>query len=266
MKKISSLLIACFLLAGQLFAQRPVPGQIKKGKWMISHELFQMSYEMKTEKLYINDNYTGKVRYSGFNSNLFFQSQNFGGIGAYSITERYYNDNDIEDSKFKRSGFNFLFRPFVGRFISDRFLLGGELNLYFSREKADYIEQNDSEKNTATYTTLGIGPHVRYYFGKLKSKQLFHAGFSGGVNYSASKQESNDNGVPASVYKTRKPAFYANPYIGSSWFAGKHWTFGASVSYRLEKFRYTNETGNISSKQNTTLSELGLQGSVSFTF
>ncbi len=57
------------------------------------------------------------------------------------------------------------------------------------------------------------------------------------------------------------------PYLGTSWFAGKHWTFGASLSYRIESTRYTlTSDGNTSSKRNTSAGDISLDGTVSFTF
>lgn len=264
MKIIFSLLVFCF--TNHLNAQLSLPSQVKKGKWMISHDIFSVGFETQTSKQYINDVYVGKEKFSDFHMGLAFQSPYWGGVFASSGKSNTYDANGTELGGYKRKSFVFTLQPSVGRFISDRLLLGAELNLYFSKDKSDYFTPNDSEENTLRYITLGIGPHIRYYFGPMKSKQLFHVGLSGGVNYTTMKQESSDNGDPPTVYKTKQPNYYAKPYIGSSWFVGKHWTFGASLAYRYETTRYKLNSANSSSRTNSTLSDITLDGSVSFTF
>lgn len=234
---------------------------------MISHDVLGMGYQSQKIKIYFNDVYAGQEKYSGFYTTLVFQSPYWGGISFYSTDQDNTNAAGNDAGGSTRRSFSFHLKPSIGRFISDRFLLGGELNIYLATDKTNYFSPNDSEENTFKYTTLGIGPYIRYYFGKLKGKQLFHAGLSGGVNYAIINQESSDNGGAPLVFKSKQPTFYAKPSFGSSWFAGKHWSFGLSASCHVETFQYTlSNSSNNSSKRKASRSDIGLDGSVSFTF
>lgn len=232
---------------------------------MINHNMLQVGYEGQTTKTYVNDTYIAKVVKSGINASVFFQSPYYGNLNGSFTKNTMYDAAGEELNHEKRNSFSFSLRPSVGYFISDRLLLGGELNIYLSKDKNEYSSANDDEVNDISSAAVGLGPQVRYYFGPLKGKQLFHAGFSGGFNYNFMKQEYTDNGN-STVYKTNAPSFYANPYIGSSWFAGKHWTFAASLSYMMGFSQNKFVVANVETKNKATSTDVFLVGSVGYTF
>lgn len=78
---------------------------------------------------------------------------------------------------------NFAVNPNIGFFPANNFAVGGALNLNFSK-------QGDVKNNQ-----FGIGPYIRYYFGKSQTKPFFN--LEG--NYLNSKYETTDNGIKKTI-------------------------------------------------------------------
>ena len=268
---------SCFDLSAQQSSGK-VPYQVSKGKWMINNDFFYTGYFTEKNTSYDgNDNKTGRDKTGKFYSSISLISPSWGGLGINSGNTYKFDANDNELEKVDASNWSINITPSIGYFIQDRLLLGANILLYFGSDKSNYHSSAGSQIHDYKYTTVGvgIGPEMRYYFGDLKNKQLFHAGIWGNVNYRTGRQSSiylssNPNNTTTTTYKTRQPGFSVRPYVGSSWFAGKRWTFEASLLYLTSSSNYklkTTENNAVTeTRVKTTRSDIGLKAGANFTF
>jgi hypothetical protein len=243
---------------------------------MISNDFFSTGYFTEKSTNYdINDDQTGGQKTSKFYSSISFTSPSWGGLNINSGNTREYDQNGDDIQKIDINNWSISITPSIGYFIQDRLLVGANILLYFSTDKASYNTSAASETYEYKYTSFGIGPEVRYYFGDPGNKQLFHAGIWSNVSYRTIRQnsihfDSNLNTTTTSTFKITHPGFSAKPYVGSSWFAGKRWTFEASLFYLALSSDYKlATTGNNAPTETvtkTTRSDIGLKAGASFTF
>ena len=108
------------------------------------------------------------------------------GSTSYSSVDQNYNYADGNYTKDNVKGYNISLSPSVGVFLSDYFIVGGNLGLNYTQEQ---VNENNTEavvitsSSTTIASMFGIGPFMRYYFfnGRL-SKTLFYVQADGSVS------------------------------------------------------------------------------------
>jgi hypothetical protein len=175
MKKKSFFLTAAIAIAMVLLSGNAVTAQLKKGNMLVETSLGNIS---------INK---GKTKYES----------------PTAVTSSYENNN-----------FSFNLTPRIGFFLSDNFVLGTELGIYFYNSKSkDFnaagVKTSDSKYNE---TTLGLAPFARYYFPGKNPKSMFYGQLSAGFNIDLSLNQDytyyNAIGAVTSKFKynySKKP-------------------------------------------------------------
>jgi hypothetical protein len=173
----------------------------------------------------------------------------FGNIG-YS---KYDNKSESLGTSSKNDGSNISFNlyPRVGLFISDKFVVGAELDIYTNSSKYNYfnttgVKTSDSKSSN---TSLGLLPFVRYYFAASKNgKSFFYGQAGGGINMEIannyeSKSYSGSTGILTSTFKydyTKKyTTLSGNASLGWNHFLSDNVALNFNLGYRYSQYKYS---------------------------
>jgi len=276
LKKIAIPLLLLLIFA-RMYGQQPkgaAAQQVSKGKWMISHEVLSVGHLNEKKKFSDGDNLTGSSNSNRFYTSLSLVSPFWGNMNFGKGKISRYDASDTEYEKEKSSNWSVGINPSIGYFISDRMMLGANMQIYFSNEKTRYTRTSGFQEYINDYTTLGIGPEFRYYFRTGSPKQLFYAGVSPNIIYRLNRQTttiftSGPNTTNKTIYKARQPEFTGRGYVGSAWFAGRHWAFtgGLASTFASDtyKLRSTDSNGSFYSKTKSRRLNLGLNAGLTYT-
>jgi hypothetical protein len=234
--------------------------QLQKGRWMISHSMVKIAPTTYRFTDYDQNNkITRSYKRTGTDFSIFFSAPNWGNFSVGGYNSKSYDDANKPVSNDNASGFNIYINPSAGYFIQDRLLLGAQLVLgyYGSNIDNSNTASNNGFEQSNKYTTVGIGPEIRYYFGNIASRQLFHAGISSSLTFDKSKDEfiSIQNNKRSTTNREFKSTTYSiTPYVGSSWKLGNHWLLESALFSTIGSYDTESESVDVSVNNVTTRS------------
>lgn len=107
-------------------------------------------------------------------------------------------------SKSKSNSFSINFYPSIGKYITDKAVIGIEPGIGFYSSKSDGSNTASSATNTSksSYPYFSIGPFGRFYFGSLSEKGMPFAQVNFGINfYPGYESEYSSSGGTAYTQK-----------------------------------------------------------------
>ncbi len=247
--------------------------QLQKGRFLISTNTISFSPAKTETRNYQNNLLLSSIKRNPVGLNFLFRSGNWGSGGFVNLNVEQFDAGNNPTSSSKEKQGNIFLNPTAGYFVRERLMVGVELLIQTGKYKYNSSSIGGNNSGDNKEHLLGIGPELRYYFGKPGSKRFPFAGVSsllftnGGTrnqNTTTFTNNSSSKGNGGSV----------TPYAGYSWLIGKRWLIEPAVmgnfntSYSESKVTYTgggNTTvTNYSSKFKST-SVAGIRLNVSFT-
>jgi hypothetical protein len=207
--------------------------QVQKGHWFISHTIGGFASTKADWKGYVEGDL--RVQYSS-RDNLFrlgFSGPDWGSAQTGSGK----STDESTGQKSDESGMEIWLQPQAGYFIRDNLMIGASVMIGIDNDK--YNESVSSGKSR--YSELGIGPSMRYYFGKNIKRKPF-AGFESRFDIIRRKNKnyySADFIGDRNEYHTKGSKQMIRPFAGYALFLGKRWTADLRVDYT-----YTKETSD----------------------
>jgi hypothetical protein len=203
-----------------------VSGQLQKGKWIIGTNLVELGPSKRITYRYdANDKVTGTEKETGMQVNFLLYGPNWGELGFGNGNNSIYDTNNVQQYSGKSNGFYLRLRPAAGYFITNRFMLGAQFDISFNKSNSS-ISGNSTGKSENKGSGIGFGPELRYYFGNLETKKIFHVGvaFVAGVStYSEEGNQTQSNSTQTWYRKDKGSYFRLTPYIGYTKLLGKRW-------------------------------------------
>jgi len=135
----------------------------------------------------------------------------------------------------------FSFKPSVGYFVADRFVIG--LDLSIATEK-----QSASGATTYRYNSFGIGPYARYYKFLSDNEKV---AFFGEADLAFSFTKETQNNLPSK----NGNAFGVGVFPGFSYFFSKHWS--GEISFTGLRFTASDPNNDVNNDKTTTF-EFGI--------
>jgi hypothetical protein len=224
-----------FLFIAALFFQSTAHAQyqVQKGHWFISHIVGGYGFTKvdwrEEEEGRPEQRWTSK-------DNVFrlgFTGPDWGSVQLNS----YKSTDESTGNKSKQSGMEIWLEPQAGFFIRDNFMIGASAVMGYGKSKNIGPGSSGKEK----YWALGIGPAMRYYFGKNVKKKPF-AGFESRFDIKREDDKeyySDDFTGDRNEYHTKGSKVMVRPFAGYALFVDKRWTADVRVEYT-----YTKETSN----------------------
>lgn len=259
-----------FLFAAVLFFQLTAHAQyqVQKGRWSIGHSIGGYDHTKITHTQYEEDEVydINVMKNSGFR--FAFTGPDWGTLET--LTQKNSSPNSDYESKSKYA--SFWLQPQIGYFIKDNLMIGANLVMGYSRTKhtnsfEDYAKQN--------YWSLGLGPIMKYYFGKNIKRKPF-AGFETSFEMAGGKEREYESSEE-DVSQTKGSNIMVQPFAGYAWFLGKHWTADVRMEYmyrkHTEKYTYWHYVGGALEtdhpkhyKVERKFTTVGLSFGISYTF
>jgi|GEM_PF-6125286 len=195
----------------------------------------------------------------------FLTEANFGDL-YYSQSASKYVSGGIQSAKYKGNYLSFSLYPTVGIFLTERFVLGAELDILYSSSKSTSFDKNDikSSKSNSSSLSLGLLPFGRYYFWKSgDEKSMFYAQLGGGIygNITRKNEYTAFNTSGEESYKTKYdyPKKYnslsGNVMVGWNRFLTENIAFNVNLGYEYTKTAETYKFTTTSDLSSTTSSE-----------
>lgn len=279
MKHLSLIVPVCMLFfcgIDVLQAQSKVKStnyQLQKGRYLISSNTISFS-PAKTETRNIQNGVvqsTSKGKTSGLD--FLFGSDYWGSGGFFNETTDNFNSTNSPISSSKSSGGNIYLNPSAGYFVLDRLMIGVELLIQTGRSKfsSSSLGGNSSSENKERH--FGIGPELRYYFGKPGNNQFPFVGISS-LLFTRKQDYIQKNNVNTLDISSKGNGARVTPYAGYSWLIGKRWLIEPAVMGNFNtnnaNSKSTNTNGNNSTVtnyeyKNKSTSVAGIRLNVSFT-
>lgn len=154
---------------------------------------------------------------------------------VYSSTTTTYDG----DSK----SFNIGISPDIGWYLTDRFVLGTSLNLYYYTNK--YNSGNSSttvtSKSSSNGLSFSIGPTARMYLGKMNSKGMPYVSLMTGLSFypSDNGEASNSSNTYHYTYKTKNYfSWNIGPRVGYEHFFNERIGLHYYIGYNYNKYKY----------------------------
>jgi hypothetical protein len=173
----------------------------------------------------------------------------FGNIGYSKYDSK--NESVGATTKYDGSSFSFNLYPRVGFFVSDKFVVGAEVDIYTGSSKYNYFNATGakSSDSKSSSTTLGVLPFVRYYFAASKNGKSFFYGQAGGgihidvANNNESRGYSSSTGLPTYTSKTNYIKKYStvsgNASLGWNHFLSDNVALNFNLGYRYNQNKYS---------------------------
>lgn len=225
------------LLMAILFSQITAYAQyqVQKGHWFIGHTIGGYAFTKMVWKASHNggpdEGYTS--RNNAFE--LGFSGPDWGSaeIGSNRSTD------ESTGNESKQNSTAITLRPQAGYFVRDNLMIGASALMGLETEKS--IGPGSSGRGRSW--ALGIGPMMRYYFGK-NSKRKFFTGFESRFDMARSKEKhyySDNFEGDRNEYDTKGSNEMIMPFVGYALFLGKRWTteMRADYTYSKETVKHT---------------------------
>ncbi len=166
-----------------------------------------------------------------------FASLSIGGSNSettYSNTPTVYKSDG--------NSFSFSINPYMGFFVADGFVIGGQVYASFYSSKSDSSNSSSTttSESKSTQPSFGVGPFARYYFVK-GQKMSPYAELAGGVDFNSGKSKTTSSTGSFSE-TTTKPytSFNAGPKFGFEYFISDYVGINvyAGFNYSVSKVTY----------------------------
>lgn len=224
-----------FLFIAALFLQLSAHAQyqVQKGHWFISHAVGGFASTKVDWKIYEEGEPIGRWTTRDNVFRLGFSGPDWGSVETGSGKSK--DESGGQESE--ESGMEIWLQPQAGYFIRDNLMIGA--SVLMGIDNAKYNETGSSGKDR--YWALGIGPAMRYYFGKNMKRKPF-AGFES--RFDITREKDINYYFPGFIgdrneYHTKGSKQMIRPYAGYALFLGKRWTADLRVDYT-----YTKETSD----------------------
>jgi len=165
------------------------------------------------------------------------------GSTSYNSATDDYSFTNGTSSNTNRKSYNLGLSPSIGVFLTDHFILGGNLGVTYNHIKTTDNTAASSDMVTTNTTLFSIGPFARYYiFNSTPSKTMFYlqaAGNIGAGSGSSSGSGSNftSNGDLKGIF-----SYNGSGGIGITHFIRKNIGLDVGVGYVYEHEKYTSTT------------------------
>ncbi len=271
-------LVPVFILSSKMFlvAQTKAKStnyQLQKGRFLISANTISFSPAKTETRNFQNDVLQSTTKEKSSGLSFLFSSDYWGSGGFFNKTTDNFNSTNSPISSSKSSGGNIYLNPSAGYFVLDRLLIGVELLIQTGRSKFSSSSLGGNSSSENKERRFGIGPELRYYFGKPGNKQFPFIGISSLLSTSRLiySQKNNINTLDIS---SKGNGASVTPYAGYSWLIGKRWLIEPAVMGNFNTNNANSKTTNINGN-NSTVSNLeskfkstsfaGIRLNVSFT-
>ena len=221
-------IVALFL---QLSAQAQY--QVQKGHWFISHIVGGYGFTKvdwrEKEQNRPEERWTSK-------DNIFrlgFTGPDWGSVQIGSSTSR----AESSGNESKQRGMEIWLEPQAGYFIRDNCMIGASALMGFEK----YRDTGPGSSGKGKYWAFGLGPTMRYHFGKNAKRKPF-AGFESRFDITGQDDKdyySENFSGDRFEYRTKGSKVMVRPFAGYALFLGKRW----AADFRLD-YTYTKENSD----------------------
>jgi hypothetical protein len=200
--------------------------QVQKGRWSIGHTIGGYDHTKITYTQYQEDVLYDEFTTTNSGFRFKFTGPDWGSLET--LTQKY--SSPLSDYESKNSYTSIWLQPQIGYFIKDNLMIGANLLMGYSREK--YTNSFD-DYSKGNYWELGLGPIMKYYFGKNIKRKPF-AGFETRFEMARGKEREYE-ASEMDVSQTKGSNIMVKPFAGYALFLGKHWTADVRVEYTYRK-------------------------------
>jgi hypothetical protein len=230
-----------FVCVAVLFLQLTAHAQyqVQKGRWSIGHSIGGYDYTKINLTQFEEDELYDKITLINSGFQFDFTGPNWGSLDI--LTQK--NSNPLSDYETKSRYASLWLQPQIAYFIKDNLMIGANLVMGYSKEKHTNSFEDYTKDN---YWSLGLGPIMKYYFGKQVKRKPF-AGFETRFEFARGKDRNYQSGEE-DVSETKGSNIMIKPFAGYAWFLGKRWTVDARMEYayrkHTEKYTYWHYVGD----------------------
>lgn len=152
----------------------------------------------------------------------------------------------VISSQSESNYFSFTLYPRFGYFLSDKLVVGGELDFYYSRSLYEYTDKDGYKTSEYRYltSTVGLLPLARYYFLNLNEGKLFLYGqLSGGYSVDLNNKSDGTYYDKAGAITGTSEYDYTKDYsvwsgmgiVGANYFIADNVALNFGLGYQYRK-------------------------------